>query len=124
VNWLVTPFVWIARQLRQVASEISSLSFKKKPRIYRAVRVEDLPDEPKPFAVYVAGEGSNAWAASMVCPCGCKEIIELNLLQKVRPRWRFVEHKNGAVSLEPSVWRQSGCRSHFVLREGLIRWCR
>jgi hypothetical protein len=25
--------------------------------------------------------------------------------------------------LYPSVWRKGGCRSHFIMRKGRIRWC-
>ena len=96
-----------------------------RPRVmpYRPERVEDLPDNPRPFVVYVAGAGKNAWAASLVCPCGCDEVIELNLLQQVRPRWKVTENTDGTVSLHPSVWRDSGCRSHFIVANGAIRWC-
>jgi len=124
VNWLTALFVWLVRQLTFLANAIFGRSLERKTRTFRSVRVEDLPDQPDSFVVYIAGEGPNVWAAGLVCPCGCKEIIELNLMTQVRPRWRVTEHKNGTVSLEPSVWRRSGCRSHFILRDGLIHWCR
>jgi hypothetical protein len=47
----------------------------------------------------------------------------LNLLKQVRPRWNALEHPNGTVTLDPSVWRNSGCKSHFILNSGAIRWC-
>ncbi|MGE0288414.1 MAG: DUF6527 family protein [Bradyrhizobium sp.] len=59
----------------------------------------------------------------MMCPCGCGEVIELNLLQQARPCWNAQEHQNGTVSVTPSVWRRKGCRSHFWLRRGRIDWC-
>jgi hypothetical protein len=59
----------------------------------------------------------------MICPCGCKEVINLNLLKTVRPRWSVKEHPDRTVTLTPSVWRQKGCRSHFFLRRGRIEWC-
>lgn len=93
-------------------------------RLYQGQRVDDLPDQPSPFVVYIAGSGENVWAASMVCPCGCEEIIELNLLKQVRPQWQVSEDPDGSVSIHPSVWRNSGCRSHFILRQGAIHWCR
>lgn len=90
---------------------------------YRAKVIEDIPEHLRVGCVYIAGEGNNAWAAAMVCPCGCNEIIHFNLLPDVRPRWRLVAHDDGSVTLHPSVWRQKGCRSHFFLRAGLIVWC-
>jgi hypothetical protein len=59
----------------------------------------------------------------MVCPCGCGDVVQLNLLPTTRPRWRVEDHPNGTVTLFPSVWRQKGCRSHYHLRRGVIVWC-
>jgi hypothetical protein len=91
--------------------------------VYHAQRVEDLPDVLKPLTVYLAGEESHLWAAALLCPCGCGERIELNLLPQVRPRWTAQRLPDGTVTLMPSVWRQKGCKSHFFLREGRIDWC-
>jgi hypothetical protein len=96
--------------------------FGRKTELYRAVRVEDLPESPKPLRLYIAGEPKQEWGAAMLCPCGCGDTIQLNLLREVRPRWRFTENNVGP-SLEPSVWRKQGCRSHFFLRSGEIQWC-
>ena len=49
--------------------------------------VDELPDEPSPCTVYIAGEGRHLWCAAFVCPCGCGEIIRLNLLKDARPCW-------------------------------------
>ena len=97
---------------------------RKKEKPYRSVRVEEMPEAFRPLTVYLCGEGKYLWAAAMICPCGCKEVINLNLLQTVRPRWRVKEHADGTVTLTPSVWRQMGCRSHFVLRRGRVEWYR
>lgn len=92
-------------------------------RGYRVVRVEELPERVRAGVVYIVGEGAHAWVAAMVCPCGCNDIIQMNLLREARPRWTFEEHADGTVSLHPSVWRQKGCRSHFFVRAGAIVWC-
>lgn len=91
-------------------------------KIFRAIRVEEFPDTLEPLKVYLAGEGENLWAAAMICPCGCGDVIELNLLPQARPRWCAQEHADGTVSLVPSVWRRKGCQSHFVVKHGVIRW--
>jgi hypothetical protein len=96
--------------------------FVRKEAQSRAVRVEDLPDDPKPFKLYIAGKEGCEWAAALLCPCGCGETIQLNLLREVRPCWSIFDGQ-GRVSLEPSVWRSRGCRSHFFLRNGEIEWC-
>lgn len=102
---------WNQRQLR-----------KGKP--YRYVHVDEFPDSLEANKLYIAGENGYFWAAAVLCPCGCGDVIELNLLKKARPCWTVQEHSNGLVSLRPSVWRRQGCRSHFYLRNGKIEWCR
>jgi hypothetical protein len=84
--------------------------------------IDDLPDRLKANRVYLAGENGHLWAAAMLCPCGCGDTIELNLLQAAKPCWEAHMHEDGLVSLKPSVWRQNGCRSHFVLQRGIIKW--
>lgn len=97
--------------------------FRKKAAPYLVERVEDLPDDIQPLKLYLAGSDQNLWAAAMVCPCGCKDRIELNLLKTAKPCWTALVNPDGTATLEPSVWRQKGCGSHFFLRNGLIEWC-
>ena len=85
--------------------------------------VEEFPRKLKPFTLYVAGEQQHFLAAAMLCPCGCGDAIELNLLQQASPQWKIRLHPNGSVSLIPSVWRSKGCRSHFWLWNSRIEWC-
>lgn len=92
------------------------------PSFIRFAHVEDWPDVLQKSVVYVAGERPHIWAAAMVCPCGCGDVIELNLLKTVRPCWSVQEHPDGSVSLAPSVWRRKGCGSHFVVSRGRIEW--
>jgi hypothetical protein len=35
------------------------------------------------------------------------------------PAWRQIQ-RNGRLTLYPSIWRDSGCRSHFILWKGEI----
>jgi hypothetical protein len=64
------------------------------------------------------------WSIGMSCPCGCGETIELMLLPEAKPRWTLSRDGRGRPTLSPSVWRKTGCRSHFWLREGRVFWCR
>jgi hypothetical protein len=57
-----------------------------------------------------------------LCPCDCGELIQLNTLPRVRPRWSARRHQNCTITLHPSVRRTVGCRSHFFLRRGGIDW--
>jgi hypothetical protein len=94
----------------------------RRPAPLITVRVEELPDVLDANSVYVVGEGNHLWFAALVCPCGCGETLHMSLLPEGHPRWTFIEHRNGTASLDPSVWRTRGCRSHFWLYQGIIYW--
>lgn len=123
MNWFLTFFLRLWAVLTFVPRRLAALLPWRKPRLFRSVRVEEFPDGLQQATVYLAGEGDNLWAASMICPCGCGEVIDLNLLKQTRPCWSAQEHPDGTISLMPSVWLQKGCRSHFFVRHGRIDWC-
>ena len=50
----------------------------------------------------------------MSCPCGCKEELPVNLDPRAAAAWELYRDHHGA-SLYPSVWRESGCESHFII---------
>ncbi|WP_137894559.1 DUF6527 family protein [Ramlibacter sp. 2FC] len=58
----------------------------------------------------------------MACPDGCGEMLTINLDGRAGKAWRFYAHGND-LSLFPSVWRDSGCESHFILWRSRIYWC-
>lgn len=90
--------------------------------LLRGKDVEDLPDHLKSGVVYIVGDGEYLWFAAMICPCGCGVTLQMNLMPHSRPRWDVIKHKDGSVTLNPSVLRLTGCRSHFFLRRGQINW--
>lgn len=49
------------------------------------------------------------------CPCGCGEEFPINLDPRAGPAWRLYRSKHTGLSLYPSVWRESGCESHYVI---------
>lgn len=56
------------------------------------------------------------------CPDGCGETLTINLDRRSGPAWQvYVE--DAAVSLYPSVWRNTGCKSHFIIWRSRIYWC-
>lgn len=93
-----------------------------RPTRFRTKREPDIPETFENQTIYLVGEAEHIWAAAFLCPCGCGETVQLSLLKDARPRWHIVEHKDGTVSLSPSVWRTKGCRSHFFVRLGQIDW--
>lgn len=88
----------------------------------RVVFVEDEPDELERDVLYAVGENGHLWQATLVCPCGCLARIALNLLPDDTPRWRL-RVDDGVPTISPSIWRTTGCRSHFHVRGGRIDWC-
>ena len=58
----------------------------------------------------------------MICPDGCGEVLTVNLDGRAGKAWRYFD-RDGDVSLFPSVWRDTGCESHFILWRSRIYWC-
>lgn len=87
-------------------------------------QVDEIPDRLAKGKLYLLGEGRHLWAVAMQCPCSCGDIIHLNLLLDARPCWRLIKHRDGTVSLSPSIWRQGGCLSHFFIRNNRVEWFR
>ena len=54
------------------------------------------------------------------CPCGCDQVIPVNLDQRAGQAWRIYRSREEKLSLFPSVWRDSGCQSHFIIRSDHI----
>lgn len=56
------------------------------------------------------------------CPCGCGDMLVINLDPAAGSAWRH--RVDGEVlTLMPSVWRDSGCESHFILWRNELYWC-
>ena len=92
-------------------------------QLYKIVNVrEPLPRRLKPRTVYVVREDDMPWYARFRCPCGCGAIVSLSLLPGDNSSWRATEHADGTLTLSPSVWRTTGCGSHFSLRKGQVLW--
>lgn len=49
------------------------------------------------------------------CPCGCGDEFPINLDPRAGPAWRLYRNQRTGLSLFPSVWRDSGCCSHYVI---------
>lgn len=93
-------------------------------RPYRTRTVsENLPETLEKRVLYIVEEDGFDEQAAMLCPCGCKRVLQMNLLTDERPCWRVTRHEDGTATLHPSVWRKKDCRSHFWFREGRVHWC-
>lgn len=58
----------------------------------------------------------------MVCPDGCGEKLAINLDPRTDKAWRYYKKRN-QISIFPSVWRDTGCQSHFIIWNHTIVWC-
>lgn len=84
--------------------------------------VEEIPDKLLKKILYIARDNNEEWLAAMKCPCGCEEVMYLNLISDTKPCWKVSINKNNYPTLKPSVWRQKNCKSHFFLIDGFIKW--
>lgn len=53
------------------------------------------------------------------CPCGADHILTVNLDRALGLAWRL-NITGSSVSLYPSVWLETGCRCHFILRRNRV----
>lgn len=90
---------------------------------YHIKITDDLPEELESQIIYVVGDSNHPQYAIFLCPCGCGRSIELNLNPESSPRWKLKWHLLGTISLSPSIWRKSGCWSHFFLKHSKVLWC-
>lgn len=58
----------------------------------------------------------------MQCPDGCGEVITVNLDQRSGPAWRYFKRRE-LLTIYPSIWKNSGCRVHFIVWNDTILWC-
>ena len=80
-----------------------------------------IPIEAKPGEAALVRRGVLR-SMVMACPDGCGEMLTVNLDRRAGKAWRLYVEGND-LSLFPSVWRDSGCGSHFILWRSRIYWC-
>lgn len=54
------------------------------------------------------------------CPCGCGDEIPVNLDRRTGQAWRLYRDRDKHLTLFPSVWRDTGCQTHFIIRNSQI----
>jgi len=112
--------IWVAEVRHFLAGHLRQLL----RRPYRGLlREGSMPRLVAPKTLYILNEDGDPWQATMVCPCGCRTVLEMNLVPDEKVVWKATIEPDGTGTLHPSVWRQVGCRSHFFIRKGRIRWC-
>lgn len=76
---------------------------------------------PREFVV--VEDGKKKYWTLFQCPCGCGHVISLSLQKVHRPNWTVKPSKAKRPTLYPSVWQNTGCKSHFWISDGRIFWC-
>ena len=80
-------------------------------------RVEEIPNTPESFVLYLVGQNQFLWNASMICPCGCGELLQMGLMPEGRPQWFAQFHRDGKISFPINLencWMQ---KSLFLFKE-------
>lgn len=90
-----------------------------KGQVERRHEADDLTTAPGDAAVVVRGRERSIVIA---CPDGCGERLTINLDPAAGPAWRLYRTRRG-LTLYPSVWRESGCKSHFIVWHNALIWC-
>jgi len=88
--------------------------------IYVASALDVSAIKPHQIAI-VDDRGALKWAL-VPCPCQCGELIHACLMRSRNPHWDLSLDSDGYATLSPSLWRSSGCRSHFFIRNGRLIW--
>ncbi len=100
--------------MRETASRITW-----KGTVARRHEVGDLLQSPGDTVMVARGRPR---LIIMLCPCGCGENIVINVDENAGPAWSvFTDGANPSqLTLYPSIWRDTGCGSHFIVWEGRI----
>ena len=115
-GWLnnLWRFVWVSKSQTVVPPETTSF--------YRVEVAEDLPEIITDNSIFVLQDGNEPELLAFKCPCGCRENILLNLLGDASPQWHFSLTDCGIIDVHPSIWRTVGCKSHFWIIDGNVKW--
>lgn len=83
---------------------------------------DDLPVSIANGKIYIIGAHKHQWLLAFKCPCGCENIVQLNLLEHTFPKWGYKISLMGKLTIYPSINRMIGCRSHFFIIRGNVKW--
>jgi hypothetical protein len=75
----------------------------------------------KPGTLVLVMPGEKPKWLKFICPCGCGEVVSVNLMPGQSRAWRITLEPKRGLSLWPSVHLQAGCKSHFTLFNNTAR---
>lgn len=88
-------------------------------KVTRRHEADDLLKRPGDFVLV---ERAVLRSFVMACPDGCGDALTINLDPRTDKAWRYYKKRN-QISVFPSVWRDTGCGSHFIIWNHTIVWC-
>lgn len=91
------------------------------PKIVRAHNQTEAMRQLKPGVLVLVMPNDIPKSLKFLCPCGCGETVSVNLMPESGKAWTLGYEPKRGLSLWPSVWLTSGCRSHFILRHNKAR---
>jgi hypothetical protein len=123
----VRTFDWLRALLRREWESGQAVPHKTRlpPVTYPSLAiVQEAPrnNEVLPGSVTVIAPGRRPKWVMFLCPCGCRAVITLPLQRTKRPYWSCHRSSAGRATLHPSIWRDVGCLSHFILEDGRVFW--
>lgn len=106
--------------LQRLLKWIDGIFQRKRSFTYN--KVKETPNHPKSSTLYLVANDDYYWQAVMVCPCGCKKVLFLNLMDDMKPNWSYSIDSKNKISMHPSIHRKTKCKSHFFIRSGNVVW--
>jgi len=113
-----------AHALGRVWGAILSVLVRRRDRLGEVVMAPPSADVGAALlagcVVLIGTEGAEKWIR-FLCPCGCGDVIALNLMASYRPRWHVTRNPDATITVEPSVV-STRCGSHFWVRSSRVVW--
>ena len=114
---------WLGRLWRSwMGAEPTAAESELEKPPYTFGYAEELPEKILSDQIYIIQDGLIPELLAFKCPCGCGVTIFLNLLPDTRPLWTYVISNETSISISPSIWRTTGCKSHFFVNDNAIKW--
>ena len=113
------------KKITRLGTFLGNLFYIMRAYKYKSKIIADnpLPESVKRNIVYVVGNENYVKWAYLKCPCGCNDTIMLNLIEpSAGPFWQISWDFMGRPTINPSILKKKGCRSHFFLQKGNIKW--
>jgi len=99
------------------------LNKKKKNKTLQVSRVGDISKvNINSGTIYIENRGGKERWLYLRCPCGCGDVITVNLMKSVYPHWETSTNGLGGLDISPSLRKITGCKSHFFVKNSQIIW--